>query len=55
MPADESTIHINRTPQAVFAFVSDYECDPGWRSEALEGVVLSFAPSCPDAVVQKDC
>ena len=36
MPAVESVIHINRTPHDVFAFVSDYERDPRWRSEVLE-------------------
>ena len=36
MPAVESTIHINRTPSDVFAFVSDYERDPTWRSEVVE-------------------
>jgi hypothetical protein len=36
MPAVESMIHINRTPHDVFAFVSDYERDPRWRSEVVE-------------------
>lgn len=36
MSSIESTIHINRTPHAVFAFVSDYERDPKWRSEVIE-------------------
>ena len=36
MPAVESMVHINRTPHDVFAFVSDYERDPRWRSEVLE-------------------
>jgi hypothetical protein len=36
MPAVESIVHINRTPQDVFAFVSDYEHDPRWRSEVVE-------------------
>jgi len=36
MPAVESTIYINRTPHDIFAFVSDYERDPRWRSKVLE-------------------
>jgi hypothetical protein len=45
MLAVESTIHINRPPQAVFAFVSDYECDPRWRSEAIELTYQSPGPT----------
>ena len=36
MTVVESIIHINRTPHDVFAFVSDYERDPRWRSEVVE-------------------
>ena len=36
MPAVEATIYINRTPQETFAFISDYERDPRWRSEVIE-------------------
>ncbi len=36
MATVESTIYINRTPQDTFAFISDYERDPRWRSEVLE-------------------
>ena len=36
MPSVESTVRIDRAPHAVFAFVSDYERDPTWRSEVIE-------------------
>ena len=45
MPAVESTIHINRTPHDVFAFVSDYERDPRWRSEVVEMTYQSPGPT----------
>ena len=45
MPAVESTIHINRTPQDTFAFVSDYERDPSWRSEVVEMSYQSPGPT----------
>jgi hypothetical protein len=45
MPAVESTIHINRTPQDIFAFVSDYERDPRWRSEVVEMSYQSPGPT----------
>ena len=45
MPAVESTIHINRTPHDVFAFVSDYELDPRWRSEVVEMTYQSPGPT----------
>ncbi len=45
MPAVESTIHINRTPQDIFAFVSDYERDPSWRSEVVEMSYQSPGPT----------
>jgi hypothetical protein len=41
----ESTVHINRTPQDVFAFVSDYERDPKWRSEVVEMTYQSPGPT----------
>jgi hypothetical protein len=36
VPSVESTVRIDRAPHAVFAFVSDYERDPTWRSEVIE-------------------
>ena len=45
MPAVEFTAHINRTPPDVFAFVSDYECDPRWRSEVIEMTYQSPGPT----------
>jgi len=45
LPAVESTIHINRTPQDIFAFVSDYERDPSWRSEVVEMSYQSPGPT----------
>jgi hypothetical protein len=45
MPAVESTIHINRTPQDTFAFISDYERDPTWRSEVVEMRCQSLGPT----------
>ena len=45
MPTVESTIHINRTPQEIFAFVSDYERDPRWRSEVVEMSYQSPGPT----------
>ena len=45
MPAVESTIYINRTPQDIFAFVSDYERDPRWRSEVVEMSYQSPGPT----------
>lgn len=45
MPAVESTIHISRTPQDAFAFVSDYERDPSWRSEVVEMSYQSPGPT----------
>jgi hypothetical protein len=44
MTVVESIIHINRTPHGVFAFVSDYERDPRWRSEVLEMTYQSPGP-----------
>ncbi|HET6822326.1 MAG TPA: SRPBCC family protein [Anaerolineales bacterium] len=45
MPAVESTIHINRTLQDTFAFISDYERDPRWRSEVVEMNYQSPGPT----------
>src|ERR1051325_2373466 len=45
MQAVESTIHINRTPQDTFAFISDYEGDPRWRSEVVEMGYQSPGPT----------
>ena len=45
MPAVESTIHINLTTHDVFAFVSDYERDPRWRSEVVEMSYQSPGPT----------
>jgi hypothetical protein len=45
MPAVESTIHINRTLQDTFAFISDYERDPRWRSEVMEMCYQSPGPT----------
>ena len=45
MPTIESTIHINRTPHDVFAFVSDYERDPLWRSDVVEMTFQNQAPT----------
>jgi hypothetical protein len=45
MPAVETTIYINRTPHDVFAFVSDYERDPRWRSEVVEMNYQSPGPT----------
>ena len=45
MPAVESTVHINRTPRDVFAFVSDYERDPGWRSEVISMTYQNPGPT----------
>lgn len=41
----ETTIYINRTPHDVFAFVSDYELDPRWRSEVVEMTYQSPGPT----------
>ena len=43
--AVESTIDINRTPHDVFAFVSDYERDPLWRSEVVEMTYQTPGPT----------
>ena len=45
MPTVECTVHINRTPRDVFAFVSDYERDPRWRSEVVEMTYQSLGPT----------
>lgn len=45
MATVESTIYINRTPQDTFAFISDYERDPRWRSEVLEMCYQSPEPT----------
>ncbi len=45
MPTVESTVNINRTPRDVFAFVSDYERDPRWRSEVVEMTYQSPGPT----------
>jgi hypothetical protein len=45
MPTVESTIHINCTPQDTFAFISDYERDPRWRSEVVEMSYQSPGPT----------
>lgn len=45
MPVVESTIHINRSPQDTFAFISDYERDPSWRSEVVEMIYQSPGPN----------
>jgi hypothetical protein len=45
MPAVESTTHISRMPHDVFAFVSDYEGDPRWRSEVIEMAYCSLGPT----------
>src|ERR1041384_7097583 len=45
MPAVEATIHLNCTPQDTFAFVSDYERDPSWRSEVVEMSYTSPGPT----------
>ena len=47
MPSVESTVHINRTPSDVFAFVSDYERDPRWRSEVVE---MSYQNPGPNGI-----
>ena len=45
MPVVESTIYINRTPQDIFAFISDYERDPRWRSEVIAMSYQSPGPT----------
>ena len=45
MPDVESSVHINRSPSDVFAFVSDYERDPRWRSEVVEMAYQSKGPT----------
>jgi hypothetical protein len=45
MPTVESTIHINRPPRDVFAFVSDYQHDPRWRSEVVEMTYQGAGPN----------
>ncbi len=45
MPAIESTVHIICTPRDVFAFVSDYERDPRWRSAVAEMTYQSSGPT----------
>lgn len=45
MPTIASTVHINRTPHDVFAFVSDYARDPMWRSEVVEMTFQSPGPT----------
>jgi polyketide cyclase/dehydrase/lipid transport protein len=45
MPTVEATIHIHRTPKDTFAFVSDYERDPSWRSEVVEMSYQSPGPT----------
>src|SRR5215216_787527 len=45
MPAVESTLHINRMPHDIFAFVGDYERDPRWRSEVVEMTYQSPGPT----------
>ena len=45
MPAVEWTVHINRTPRDVFAFVSDYGRDPTWRSEVMSMTYQNPGPT----------
>ena len=45
MPAVESTVHIDCTPRDVFAFVSDYERDPTWRSEVISMAYQNPGPT----------
>jgi hypothetical protein len=43
--APNKACYINRTPHDLFAFVSDYERDPRWRSEVVEMNYQSPGPT----------
>ena len=40
----EKNIIINRPPEDVFAFISNYENDPQWRQSAKEANYLTGGP-----------